>query len=89
MSWLLLAVAALLPWIGVDLLALSRNSAAPPRAETDKTIFGSPPPQLSDAARRYAEQRFLVRGGASTRVLGTLFVLLGIVCLVVGIGWWQ
>jgi hypothetical protein len=87
MSWLLIALAALLLWLGDDLLRLTKNFAALPRIETDKLMFGDPPPQLSEAARTYAESRFLVRSGASTWLLGYVFILAGAVCFVVGIGW--
>ena len=64
------------------MLCLSKRYAQLPRPETDKFLFGHPPPDLSDDARSYAESRFLVRSGKSTRTLGFLFLVLGLVFLV-------
>ena len=90
MSWLLLALAGLLLWLGIDMLAMSRKSAPLPQMETDKQVFGEPPVHVSEASRLYAEQNFLVKSGASTQILGALLVLFGLVCLAFSLGWhWQ
>jgi hypothetical protein len=87
MTLLLLALAALLLWLGVDILRLSSQSAPLPRVETDKMMFGDPPPELSDAARHYAQSHILVRGGASTRVLGYVFLLGAAFSFALAVGW--
>jgi hypothetical protein len=69
------------------MLALSRSSAPLPQRETDEMILGKGHRPLSQAARQYLESRFLVRSGASTRVLGGLLVLVGIVLGAAAMSW--
>jgi len=87
MSWMLIAIAIVLIGMGAEALVLSRSQVHRPRQETDKMLFGDPPPTLTDAARADIERRVVVRNGASTRVLGVMFVVLGLVLGAVGVGW--
>jgi hypothetical protein len=87
-SWPLLLLAALLTWVGIDMLRLSSAASHTlPRSETDRMIFGNSPPPLSDAARRYVESRVLVQPGAArTRLVGVLVLLAGGLTGLIGLG---
>lgn len=71
------------------MLILSMGSAPLPQVEADKLIRGDPPPKLTDVARFRIESRVLVKSGVSTRLVGALFVTLGMLCLALGFGWFE
>lgn len=87
MTLLLLALAALFLWLGIDILRFSSREVPLPRVETDKMMFGDPPPELSESMRSYAESRMLDRSGTSTRVLGYVFWLGAAFSFAVAVGW--
>ena len=86
MSWSLLIIAAVLIGIGVEALLLSRHRTNLPQREVEKLVFGDPPPPLSNAARAYMERKVVVRNGGSTRAIGVLFIVLGLVLGAAGAG---
>ncbi len=86
MSWLLLIIAAILIGIGVEALLLSQHRTTLPQREVEKLVFGDPPPPLSNEARAYMERKVVVRNGGSTRAIGVLFIVLGLVLGAAGAG---
>lgn len=80
MSVLLYAAAAVLIWLGVDALLLSRHSSPPNPIEKDEMMFGPAHRRpVSEELRRFAERRYPVATAASMQFYGWLFIAAGMI----------
>ena len=83
----LLLVAALLIWFGVDAISLGRHASPPNQIEKDEMMFGKGHRRpVSDLARAFAERRYPFATGASSQVYGWLFIAAGLVCAFLALG---
>lgn len=86
MSIFLYLVAGFLFWLGFDAFRLSRHELPLNRIQKDEMMFGKDHRRpVSDSLRSYAERRYPLATGASTRIYGSLFILGGAV--VAFLGW--
>jgi hypothetical protein len=86
---ILLLVAAVLIWFGVDALSLSRHASPPGQIEKDEMMLGKAHKRpISDATRSFAERRFPVATASSMKIYGWLFIAAGVVCALMSFGAW-
>lgn len=86
MALLILVLGAALIWIGVDAIRLAGFVESRTRLELDREVFGDNPPAMNNTCRRLFERRTYFGDKQSRTVIGSLFVMLGITLLVIGLG---
>jgi hypothetical protein len=86
MSVLLYVFAAVLLWLGVDALRLSRHRSPPTQLQKDEMMFGSVPGPRSEILRTFAEKHYPFATGTSIQFYGWLFIFAGLIMGLVG---WQ
>lgn len=75
MSALLLLLAGVLLWLGIDALRLSRHSSPPSQIEKDEMMFGPGHRRpVSDLIRSFAERRYPFATAGSMAFFGWLFI---------------
>jgi hypothetical protein len=80
MTVLLLLLAGVLLWLGIDALGLARHSSAPMQIEKDEMMFGPGHRRpVSDFMRKFAEWRYPVATAASMTFYGWLFIAAALV----------
>lgn len=80
MSILLCVFAAILLWLGIDALRLSRHSSPPTQMQKDEMMFGKGHLRpISDISRRNAEKGYPFATASSTQFYGWFFVAAGLV----------
>lgn len=90
MAVFLLLVAAVLVWLGVDALLLSRHSSPPTGIERDDMMFGKAHRRpIPDHVRAFAERRYPFATGASMQFYGWLFVVMGLGVGALAMAMWQ
>jgi hypothetical protein len=89
--WIILVlVAAVLIWFGVDALSLSRHASPLAQIQKDELIFGKAHRRpISDEARAFSERRFPIATSSSMKVYGWLFIVAGLVCALMALGAWH
>jgi hypothetical protein len=88
MRALLVAMALVVLWIGIDMVRLAKHRTRLPREVTDNIVFGRPV-DPSRPARDYLESRFLVHNGAGSLVLGIVLSAAGCLGLLAAVFWLQ
>jgi hypothetical protein len=86
----LLLVAVVLLWFGIDALSLARHTSPPTQIEKDDMMFGEGHKKpVSDVTRSFAERRYPVATASSMQVYGWLFIAAGVIFafLAWGAGW--
>ena len=89
--WIVLVLlAAVLIWFGVDALSLSRYASPLTQIQEDELIFGKAHNRpISDEARAFIESRFPIATSSSMKVYGWLFIVAGVICALMALGAWH
>ena len=80
MNALLWILAAVLFWLGIDALRLSRHQLPPTQSQKEKMMFGQQLRKpLNDKVRIFAERHYPFATGQSMKIYGWLFISGGVV----------
>lgn len=80
MSLLLLLVAGVLLWLGIDALLLARHGSSPTQVEKDEMMLGPEHRRpVADFLRQFAERHYPFAGGSSMTFYGLLFIVAAVI----------
>jgi len=86
-NWILLAIAAGLLFVGIDMLRLAKTSSPLSQREMDEFLVGKNQPPPSQTARNFAGFHVARSRAPIVRLLGLLLILASLALGAVSVGW--